>query len=663
MNRLDKLLHGIDKKSSVLEIGPGYNPAVPKSQGWNSYCIDHGTKEELIEKFKNEPVDVLKIEQIDFVWKDGPLQNCVPEKYYGTFDNCVASHVIEHIPDFIRFFQSLEILLKPTGRISLAVPDRRFCFDCFRPLSTSGRCLDAYNTKRIRHTPGDKFEFLSYSAHINGNTSWGIGKNTGLALRFPFADARKAVDEHDNNSKASYIDCHAYQFTPSSFRLIILELSALGYINFEIENLFSTRGNEFIVILKRRSAFDLPEDQLQKQRLILLKEIQKELRWQSIYSLEMLVDWPYLGCAVAQRIFSRLVEMTMSFNRMDNSSRREKTLHYYHSFRDIARLLWRHFLHYPKLKIPWYAWALLKAQNVEAISFKVLKPPGNIQNRKVALFVTYHPKGKIKRHALYYMQCLYNAGYAIVLIKIVDDLMASDASVYPDFVEGCLVRRNHGFDIAAWAQSLKSFPQLYTSQILLFANDSVFGPLDEFKLTNILTRIENSTADVVCLTESLQTTRHFQSYFFALKNCSANHQIIHSFWDTVKSIPDKDWVISRYELTQMDHFLKAGCTCESIYPMQRLEKKGAGKPRLWFWFRRTVLMQRIATEDLPNSAINPTAHFWRELLESNYPFIKTPLLRGKAPEVSIEGWEDMVKSTSYDISMIYEIINEGRKTD
>jgi hypothetical protein len=51
MNRLDKLLFAIHRKSRILEIGPSYNPAAPKAAGWQTRVLDHASQAELQAKY------------------------------------------------------------------------------------------------------------------------------------------------------------------------------------------------------------------------------------------------------------------------------------------------------------------------------------------------------------------------------------------------------------------------------------------------------------------------------------------------------------------------------------------------------------------------------------------------------------------------------------
>jgi hypothetical protein len=98
--RADILLESVARTASIIEIGASFNPIAPKTQGWNTKIIDVGTKSELTEKYRGTSgVDVANIEEVDFVWRDGPLIDAVPLEHHGTFDAFIASHVIEHQPD------------------------------------------------------------------------------------------------------------------------------------------------------------------------------------------------------------------------------------------------------------------------------------------------------------------------------------------------------------------------------------------------------------------------------------------------------------------------------------------------------------------------------------------------------------------------------------
>lgn len=137
MDRKEVLLSAIDRNGVGLEIGPSHNPVAPKREGFNVSIIDHLSKSELIKKYQNSGVNLAAIEEVDYIWRGERYADLVGQR--ECYDWVIASHVIEHSPDLIGFLQSCAEVLKPEGVLSLAVPDARFCFDQFRPITVCVR--------------------------------------------------------------------------------------------------------------------------------------------------------------------------------------------------------------------------------------------------------------------------------------------------------------------------------------------------------------------------------------------------------------------------------------------------------------------------------------------------------------------------------------------
>jgi predicted SAM-dependent methyltransferase len=284
--RSETILRLIDRSMTVLEIGGSYNPLVPKSQGWNSFTADHSSKDDLITKYRGMPdVDVKRIENVDFVWNDGRLDQAIPASCHGTFDACIASHVIEHIPDLIGFFKSLEALLKPGGLVCLAVPDKRYCFDYFRPTTTTGDLLTAHQQLRVRHTKKTAFDFTAYSINNNSLGAWGQHKIEKLTFCNTLAEAKSAFDSLSEGRSETYVDFHAWQFTPASFELNLLELYSLGILKLRIEDCSAANGCEFYTNLRNQRSDVTPPEALQARRLQLLQSALIETKDQIDYLL------------------------------------------------------------------------------------------------------------------------------------------------------------------------------------------------------------------------------------------------------------------------------------------------------------------------------------------------------------------------------------------
>jgi SAM-dependent methyltransferase len=301
LDRNAKILFRIDKTMKILEIGPSFSPIAPRSQGWDCWVVDHADQNTLKQKYNGERgVDIAKIEIVDFVWRTGDLETAIPLERHGRFDACIASHVLEHLPNPIGFFRSLEKLLNPNGVIALAVPDKRFCFDYFKPLSMTGDFLYANAKNRRRHTAKSAFEHSAYGVQAGREVAWSQHPVNELAFFVPLYQAKAAFDATDESEDAPYVDYHAWYYTPSSFMLVILELNVLGLIDWMVDVNFASEGCEFIVTLKRGVQQYESDAQIQQMRLDLLKGIVRDLKVQ--------YDYLYYSGALAENLAKGLKE-------------------------------------------------------------------------------------------------------------------------------------------------------------------------------------------------------------------------------------------------------------------------------------------------------------------------------------------------------------------
>lgn len=240
----------IKKNKLGIEIGPSHNPIVTKKDGYNVMIVDHANKKDLVKKYKALQIDTSQIEDVDYVW-DGKktLTDLIGKK--GKFDYIIASHLVEHTTDLITFLKDCENLLKPTGKLILAIPDKRYCFDYFRFPSTTGDLLDAHYTNRIRHTPGKMFDYVSSATLRGGDMGWSEGDTRKLTLLHTVKEA------HDKQKEAmatkTYMDMHNWMFTPASFKLIVSDLQNLGITKLSYSDALPTAGLEFFVVLSSKA--------------------------------------------------------------------------------------------------------------------------------------------------------------------------------------------------------------------------------------------------------------------------------------------------------------------------------------------------------------------------------------------------------------------------
>ncbi len=239
--RAEGLVESFDTAGTGLEIGPSHNPITPKSDGYDVRILDHLSQSGLRKKYADHGVNLDAIEEVDYIWKGESYLDLVGEQ---RFDWIIASHVIEHVPDLVRFVNDCVDILRPGGTLALVVPDMRYCFDALRSPTGLGELIDSHFAGRTAPSPGQVADFYlnlasrgtKTSWHENDSSPWGREGRIDDALRF----TQQAIDGRAH-------DVHVWRFTPSSFRLQLAQLGLLGLV--EVEESFTRTGpiGEFYV--------------------------------------------------------------------------------------------------------------------------------------------------------------------------------------------------------------------------------------------------------------------------------------------------------------------------------------------------------------------------------------------------------------------------------
>jgi hypothetical protein len=283
-SRARQLLGPIDRSARIVEIGPSHNPIAPKAGGWKTTTVDHASRDDLVKKYAGQPgVDVSRIEHVDCIWTAGSLADAIPRPLHGTFDAFIASHVIEHSTDLIGFLDAAESLLSPNGTVILAVPDKRYCFDYFRPATTTSEVLHANATGRSRHTRRIAFDHTAYVVNNDGNGAWGQHPIGRIEFYHTLEEAGQVFAAVNEDPSAPYRDFHAWQFTPASFELLLLELARLKKTDWQIQRITPAMGCEFHAWLRRgggAATAAMSQSVLNARRLDLLKQSLLQTRQQ-----------------------------------------------------------------------------------------------------------------------------------------------------------------------------------------------------------------------------------------------------------------------------------------------------------------------------------------------------------------------------------------------
>ena len=294
MDRREQILKHVTKDKKGLEIGPWFAPLAPKREGYNCLSLDVFDTETLRKKAEQDPAipksSIPLIEEVDILGTATDIEDAIAARdAAGTFDYIISSHNFEHLPNPVRFLRGCQKALKPGGYLSMAVPDKRACFDYFRPISTLGALLEAYLEERDRPTLVQLFDYLTYHSRYQSDEhelgSFPIDLDPRKivpirTLKAAYDSLLKALEGND----ACYRDTHCWVFTPTSFHVSMLDLAFIGLSHFFVEEISESNGNEFYVHLRNLGTVTLEESDFFDTRPKLLHATMDECAYNSGYA-------------------------------------------------------------------------------------------------------------------------------------------------------------------------------------------------------------------------------------------------------------------------------------------------------------------------------------------------------------------------------------------
>ena len=239
--RREELVAAMDGAGPVLEIGPFCAPLL---KGPGVEYLDRLDAAALRDRAQAIGLDASDCpERIHHV---GGLDRVGAD----SFDAVLASHSIEHQPDLVRHLEEVARVLRAGGRYVLIVPDKRFCFDHFLPETTIADVLDAFEEERTIHRLGSVVEHVALVTHNDPVRHW-RGDHGGVDLEERQRRTAEALAAY-RSSDGTYLDVHAWQFTPESFVALFATLARLGLSAFEVEAVYDTPRDraEFCAVLR-----------------------------------------------------------------------------------------------------------------------------------------------------------------------------------------------------------------------------------------------------------------------------------------------------------------------------------------------------------------------------------------------------------------------------
>lgn len=301
--------------------------------------------------------------------------------------------------------------------------------------------------------------------------------------------------------------------------------------------------------------------------------------------------------------------------------------------------------------------SLVSEKNTRSMVVRTIKGAEQIKD-KVCVFSHFDRRGHIWPHTRDYIDALIEEGFAVVFVSNSASLNSDSEAFAASRSAAIILRRNKGYDFGAYRDGLLHLGEsVHGLKCLIFANDSVYGPL--IPLRSMLHRMDFSFMDVWMATDSWQTRYHGQSYFMAFGPTALKHLAFMRFWSSVPNLIFKHSIIRRCEVGLTQHFLSAGLRVGAVWRyldlVDRISSRDLKNDSLHLADASMIALIQSSQKNLP--VLNPTHQLWLELLRDDFPFIKRELLRDNPTHVKgLSAWHQIVGKTnlaSYDAIILH----------
>jgi hypothetical protein len=319
VDRADVLTKSITRDMRGIEIGPWFRPLCPKSSGYNCVVVDVYDDAELRRRAASDPNVpqelVPNIETVDLIGTSADIESLIAGRgELGAYDYVISSHNFEHLPNPINFLHGCSKILRSGGILSMALPDKRTSFDYFRPFSTTGQLIEAHMANRMRPTLQQVYDQNSLHSRYRANGIMALGFELNAdpeniialeTVRESYSNWCKSISTDDTN----YHDVHCWAFTPTSLQLILLDLTFLGLMPFEVDEITSNFNGEFYVRLRNVGA-KLNDEAYYKTRQALLHDVINEISQNSRRTVALESSMRTLQSTVESMLQSRSWRLT-----------------------------------------------------------------------------------------------------------------------------------------------------------------------------------------------------------------------------------------------------------------------------------------------------------------------------------------------------------------
>jgi lipopolysaccharide biosynthesis protein len=278
---------------------------------------------------------------------------------------------------------------------------------------------------------------------------------------------------------------------------------------------------------------------------------------------------------------------------------------------------------------------------------------------KVCVFAHFDRKGEIHDYVLYYLKDLRRAGFKIVFVSNASRPIRHGVAEVSGLADRVLRRKNIGGYFGAYKDGIAAIEDLSKVDLLLLANDSLYGPLSS--LGDVFRRISGLRGQFWSLTDSWERAYHLDTDFILFGREAIASPAFKSFWAKLRYINSKNYVFRQYEVGLSQSLIKGGLRGSALCSYRdasravidavragALQEEAKDDERQY----HLRIVYKLIQKGQP---FNISAYLWDYLITAmGYPFIKSDLFQRstvKAPYISY--WQRIVSQESgYDPDLI-----------
>lgn len=202
------------------------------------------------------------------------------------------------------------------------------------------------------------------------------------------------------------------------------------------------------------------------------------------------------------------------------------------------------------------------------ISLKIKET--SIKSKNIVLFVAVLTNDGLREHIEISLKAWRDENIHVILIIQADSIESASVSIrnIQEYADEIWIRPNKGYDFSAWGEHISrlSLSNKIPSGRIYLTNDSTLGPINKKSFGTMLKRIDESSIDVIALTDNHDNGHHLQSYFLSLSKSATLNPNIQNFFSNIEDKTKIDEVVTSYEIPFGSIAQASGLSISVVFP-------------------------------------------------------------------------------------------------